>query len=380
MALAAPLARTAFALDPGLIYLNAAAMGPLPIVARDAALGALDAQMHRAVLGAVPFVDALAQTRAACAALIGADGDEVALVRNVAEGAATIAAALDLRPGDEVIVAREDFPSNLLPWLALQRRGVVVRVVGDGYGRTTPELVGAALTSRTRAIALSWIAFVDGYRHDLAAFARVARMGGAALCVDAIQGLGAFPIDVAALGIDALYSGGHKWLLGPAGMGLLYLRRERLSAAPVLAPGWLSVADPSQHLQAEHQSYAPTATRFEGGTQNLAGAAALRASVELLRDCGIARVAEHIVALTDRLIGGLDALGCTVISERASPHRSGIVTFRHPRLESIALGRRLGARGYVVTFRDTGVRVSPHGYTTSEEIDGFLEALEGEER
>jgi selenocysteine lyase/cysteine desulfurase len=218
------------------------------------------------------------------------------------------------------------------------------------------------------------VTFDDGYRHDLAALAEVAHAHGAIFAVDAIQALGAFPVDVEACGIDVLYAGGAKWLMALQGVSLLYVRASLHDRIATRLAGWRSVADIWDFLSYD-QPWAPDASRYEGGTPNIAGALSLATSIGVLREAPPGAIAEHIVALTDRLVEGLERRDMIVDSPRDPQVSSGIVRFRPRDGDPLALGRRLAAAGIVTTNRATGIRVAPHGYNTEAEIDALLEIV-----
>ena len=219
------------------------------------------------------------------------------------------------------------------------------------------------------------VSFFDGYRHDIDALAEVAHSAGALFCVDAIQGLGAFPFDVKRSNVDAAYAGGAKWLLSLPGVSVLYVDAALRDRLAVRWRGWRDVEDIWDFLRYD-QPLAPNASRFEGGTPNFIGVAGLAASMDVIEEAGTDRIGVHVLALTDRLAAGLERLGATVFSERRDGVSSGIVTFALPGRDPVELGRRLGREGIVVTYRPSGIRVSPHGYNTPAEIDALLDALE----
>lgn len=369
-----PLPRELFAVTGRYAYLNHAAVGVLPASTRQALHAFVDAQAEGGVMGVYPYEARMPEYRARIGGFIGAHGEEIAVLRNTGDGALAIAGGLDWRPDDEVLLCDNEFPANVQPWLALRARGVRVRFVRTARERLTPDVLRANLSSRTRVVAVSWVSFTDGYRHDLAALAQVAHEGGALLAVDAIQGLGAFALDVRASGVDALYCGGAKWMLALQGVSFLYVARELLDRLVLAAPGWRSVADMWDFLSYD-QPLAPDASRFEGGTPNFIGALSLAASIELFERHGPQAIATHILALTGRLCEGLRELGAHVLSDRRDECASGIVTFALPGTDAVALGRALQAGGIVTTYRRNGVRVAPHGYNTPEEIDRLLEGV-----
>jgi cysteine desulfurase / selenocysteine lyase len=372
---ATPLVRETFELAPGLVYLNHAATGVLPVATRDALHAFIDDHAARGVLGTAPREMQVPAYRRRIAAFFGGRGEEIALLRNTNDGATILAQGFDLQPGDEIVTGANEFGANAYPWLALRERGVVVRFIDAPRERMTPDVLRRTLTPRTKLVTTSWVTFDDGYRHDLAALAEVAHAHGALFVVDGIQGLGAFPLDVRAAGIDALYGSGAKWLMALQGIGFLWLRAELLDRVAVRLPGWRSVADCWNFLDYA-QPLVPDASRYEGGTANFIGALSLATSMDVLAAAGIERIGAHVLALTDRLVEGLRLQGCTVRSDRSCEAvKSGIVTFLREGEDSIALGKRLQKAGFCTTYRQSGIRVAPHGYNTAAEIDAFVDAL-----
>ena len=371
---APPLDRALFAVTSDRVYLNHAAVGVLPKPTVDALHGFVEAHATGGVLGTYRYEGAMAEYRQRVGAAIGASGADIAILRNTSEGANVLAQGFDLRPGDEVLLPAEEFPSNAWPWRALRERGVVVRELDCSQAVLGPERLAREIGSRTRVVALSWISYADGARHDLAGIAAVARARGVALVVDAIQGLGALDLDVADFGIDALFAGGAKWLCALQGVALLYVSPALRDRLRVAAPGWRSVAD-MWDFHNDAQGWIGDASRFEGGTPNFIGALSLATSLELFRSVGIARIERHIAGLRERLAAGLRALGANVLERSGSHAASGILTFSVESRESVALGRALQSEGFVTTWRANGIRVSPHGYNTLGEIEAFLAAL-----
>ena len=369
-----PLPRSLFPVTENSTYLNHAAVGVLPAPSRDALHAFVDAHADLGVMGVYRYEAQMPAYRAALGRFIGARQNEIAILRNTGDGANAIAAGLDWKEGDEIVLADNEFPSNAHPWLALRERGVRVSLVAAQRQRLTPDVLRSTMTARTKAVAVSWVSFADGYRHDLAGLAEAAHERGAVFCVDAIQGLGAFQLDVDRDGIDALYCGGAKWMLALQGVSFLYVSaglRDRLSLA---APGWRSVADMWDFLNYE-QPWADDASRFEGGTPNFIGALSLAKSVELFERHDPRAVERHILGLTDRLCEGLQSAGARLLSLRGAGRSSGIVTFTLPQTDSIVLGKALQQQGFITTYRANGIRVAPHGYNTESEINGLLEAV-----
>jgi selenocysteine lyase/cysteine desulfurase len=369
-----PLSRSEFGVTQQYVYLNHAAAGVLPASTVAAIERFVRAHAAGGVLGTFPYDLQMTEYRSKIGGFIGASGSEIATLLNTGAGANTVALGIDWKPADEVVLCDDEFPANVIPWLGLRRRGVDVRLITTREGRLTPERLRRELSPRTRVVAVSWVSYADGYRHDLAGLAAVAHEAGALLCVDAIQGLGVFPLDVKAVGVDALYAGAGKWMLGLHGAAFLYVSRSLAERLEVAMPGWRSLADMWDFHNYE-QPFSPDVLRFESGTPNLLGTLSLVCAIDLFERSGRQAVADHVLALTDRLCEGLAALEAEFSTLRGRSCSSGIVTFSIPGLDSIVLGRALESQGIVTTYRTGGIRVSPHGYNTAEEIDVMVNAV-----
>lgn len=369
-----PLSRDLFAVTEKYTYLNHAAVGVLARPTREALHAFVDAHATGGVMGVFPYELRMEEFRARIARFIGAQPGTIAVLRNTGDGANAIADGFPWQPGDELILPDNEFPANAQPWLPLRERGVHVHFIRTARERLTPEVLRRHISERTKVVTVSWVSFEDGYRHDLASLAEIAHAHGALFAVDAIQALGAFPIDVQACDIDALYCGGAKWMLSLQGVSFLYVRPDLVERLELASPGWRSVADMWSFLDYD-QPLAADATRFEGGTPNFIGALSLAESIDVLEEAGTARIAEHVLGLTGRLSEGLRSAGAEVATIRGRTESSGIVTFRLPGSDPIALGKALQRDGIVTTYRSNGIRVAPHGYNTFEEIDALVDGV-----
>lgn len=307
---------------------------------------------------------------------------EIAFIPNTSTGIALVAGGLSWNRGDNVVITSVEFPSNRYPWEDLKRFGVeLIEVQPQPDGRIDVEDVCDAITDRTRIVGISHVQYSSGHRINLRPIADMVHQAGGFLSVDAIQSLGAFPVDVQAMGIDFLSADGHKWLLGPEGAGIFYCRQD---LAPLLHPavvGWMNMVDPHNHGDYNLQ-FQPDARRFEPGAMNIAGILAMGESINLILEFGIDEIASRIDALTIRLCQGLAAKDYRVFSPRRHPdERSGIVMFDPPypdtritpSVEQIIAD--LEKRGIVIVVREGRLRCSPHFYNTNEQIDALVEAL-----
>jgi selenocysteine lyase/cysteine desulfurase len=256
----------------------------------------------------------------------------------------------------------------------LGTRGVEVRQVAATDERGDLDKIASACDARTRVLSVSWVGYATGWRNDLAAIADIAHRAGAKLFVDAIQGLGVIPLDVAEIPVDFLAADGHKWLLGPEGAGILYVRREHLDWLRPLGLGWNSVAHAGEFADTT-LNLKPNAGRYEGGTYNMVGIAGLAAALEFLADYETEAIAGRILEVTDVLIEQLQQIGAAFASDLDPAHRSGILAFTLPDIDPQHIKRKLWEQGVVINCRHGRVRVSPHVYTNAEDIQKLLTSL-----
>jgi cysteine desulfurase/selenocysteine lyase len=363
-------------------YFTSNGLGVLPRRSADAVTAYVTGLSEKGIASTI-FENSplLEQTRERAARFLGCDPDELAFSRNTSEGTLWAAAGLPFEPGDEVLVARGEYPANVLPWMAQESRGVVTRLLSQVDRRVTPEMVEAAWTDRTRLLAVSFVQYNSGFRADLRGLAEVVHARGGLLFCDAIQGLGALHLDVREAGLDFLAAGTHKWLLGLQGLGLFYVRREVLEQIPPLHVGPASRVDDRDPPDPEadyDQNFVRGASRFEEASRNYLGIAALKESLTLLEELGIERIEARIRELTNYLVEGAEKRGCHVESPRGPGEWSGIVLFAPPRpgpsAEEIVSG--LHSEGVAINAREDCIHMGVHFYNTRAEIDRVLGALE----
>jgi cysteine desulfurase / selenocysteine lyase len=316
----------------------------------------------------------LEQVRRTAARLVNADLSEIALIRNTTEGVNLVAEGFPWQPGDNVVTPTGEFPTNLYPWLNLADRGVEVRRVDVQNERLDLARLDAACDSRTRIVAVSWVGYATGYRNDVDALAEIAHRHGALLFLDAIQALGVFPLDVKRTPVDFFAADGHKWLLGPEGAGLFYIRSNHLDLLRPLGIGWNSVAHAGDFARPD-LVLKRSAGRYEGGTYNMGGLAALGASLDLLTEHGVPSIAKRLLDVTNELCERLPSLGIIVASDRDPERASGIVSCEVPSRDPGEIKRRCLERNVIVNCRAGRLRISPHVYTNAEDLDRLLEAL-----
>jgi selenocysteine lyase/cysteine desulfurase len=312
-------------------------------------------------------------TRQLAARLIGSRWEEIALLGPTSLGLSLFANGIDWRAGEELVCYADDYPANVYPWLELERRGVVVRRLrAEAPGAVTPELVAGALSERTRLVALASCHFFSGYRLDVEAIGALLSARGILFALDAIQTLGAFPLDVVSAHVDLLSADAHKWLLGPMAMGIVYVAERHFETVrPTLLGAW-NVQSP-KFLAQDTVEFVPTAQRYEPGVLNTSGVYGMKAALELLLEQGVDRIAVRLLELKSVLLGQLLPLGFEVLGPVSGPNASGITTVWHPRRPASALFQALEAANVVASLRHDRsgreyLRFSPHFYNTEAEL------------
>ena len=362
--------RSQFPVTRELIYLNHAAVAPLARPAAEAMARLTKDVLHNGSFHSSGWVETYDGLRTAAARLMHAEPGEIALLKNTSEGIATIAMGLDWRAGDRVVAFEEEFPANQYPWRRLEAKGVRVEWLraSDPLDRIDEAVRDAKL------VALSFVQYLTGLRSNLNAIGEICRRRGAIFLVDAIQGLGAFPLDVRAAHIDALAADGHKWLLGPEGCAILYISRELQQRVEPAEFGWTNVAG-YEDYSSRDMTLRPDAGRYECGTLNTIGCYGLRASIEFLLSVSVERIAPAVQALGDRIAEVVRVRGYELLGNRTAENGAGIVSFRKAGVDSAALVARLRENKISTAARAGWVRASPHFYIAPDEIDAMLECL-----
>ena len=359
------------------VYLNAASTGPLPerTLRAQAEFSRKRAAPHR--LSHEEQFAVLDRCRTLVGEMVGAEQESIALSVNTGAGINLAAWGLPLGAGSVVVIPDLEFPANGCPWMAAARaRGYGVRLVPARDGLLDEEAVLAALDEPgTRVLSLSWVGFATGFTTDLDRMSEECRARGVWFVVDAIQALGVLPLDLRRTRIDLLACGGQKWLLSPWGSGFTYVHPDTLDALEPQPVSWMAVrsSDDFSDLVDYDLAWREGARRFEQITTPFQDFAGMVASLELLRELGWEAVAAHAAARVEELAEGAAAAEMEVVTP--ARRRAGILTVR-PRDVEVTSARLRDAR-VIHSVREGTIRLSPHCYTTAEEIRVALDALAG---
>ena len=321
----------------------------------------------------------LDQGRKLAAQLLKCEPDEVAFVGPTSLALSFLASGLKLRRGDNILIYFDDYPSNVYPWMALADQGVEVRLMNTrGLGVIRPKDVMGQVDEHTRLVALASCHFITGYRIDFQAMGKYLHERNILFCLDDIQTLGAFPTTVEH--VDMLAADAHKWLLGPCGAGLMYVRKPVQDRINPPIYGWNNVRCPNYVAQ-EQIVLRTGAQKYEAGTHNLLGIVGLVTAMGLLVELGVENIARELLRKRARLVPALQAKGCTVLQADAPAEAaSGIVSFSRPGADLAALHQKFTDAGVITSLRAdrTGqqyIRLSPHFYNTDAELDRVVEVV-----
>lgn len=368
-----------FPLDPDICYLNHAAVAPWPKRASDAI--SLFAQENNQ-FGATRYLEWLKKEQALrekLGLLLGAQQDCIALVKNTSEALSVVAYGLDWQAGDLIIIGDDEFPSNRIVWESLtQKFGVQVEQVSIPAGQPEANFL-AAISGETfgktpKLISVSAVQYASGISLDLGALGSACKDQGVLFCVDAIQAVGTMPFKCDEWHIDFAMADGHKWMLGPEGLGFFFVAKQHIEALNLYQYGWHMVEHAGNYALKTWQP-AKDAKRFECGSPNMLGGFALEASIDLLLEVGLENIQQAIEFNHQYLYQRLVDLGAHILSPSQDQARAGIITFNFEHRDSAELYQSLMKAGVICANRGGGVRFSPHFYTNIATMDSAIQKL-----
>jgi selenocysteine lyase/cysteine desulfurase len=371
-----PSSSSEFQLDPELIHLNHAAVAPWPRRTVDAVTRFAHENLQRGSWRYPQWLQVEHTLRQQLAQLINApSSDDIALVKNTSEALSFVAAGIDWHNGENIVSSNQEFPSNRIVWQSLADKGVELRQAELSAGASPEDALFALVDAKTRLLAISSVQYGSGLRMDLERIGQFCHERHILFCVDAIQSVGAVQFDVQGINADFVAADGHKWMLGPEGLGFFYTRAKIRNSLKLTQYGWHMVKaigdfDRTQWRPAE------SARRFECGSPNMLTIHALSASLSLLLEVSMATVENQVLANNRRLMETLQEIPAVkLITPFAEGRYAGIVTFRVKGHESQALFDALQAQGIFCAHRAGGIRLSPHFYTLPQHLEAAVNSL-----
>lgn len=325
------------------------------------------------------FPSAIARSRELGAKLLHCQPEEIALIGPTSLALSIVAAGLDLRAGDNIVLYFDDYPSNVYPWMRWAEQGVEIRrVQAAELGQISLDDVLAQVDARTRFVTLASCHFIAGLRIAIDEIGQALHERGILFCVDGIQTLGAFETSVQH--VDFLAADSHKWMLGPCAAGLLYVRREVQERLKPVLLGWHNVRCPD-FVAGEALVFRSGAARYEAGTHNLLGLVGMNAALELLLEIGVSNIGAELLRKRRRLVAALGERGWDVLhGDAPDAMASGIVSFRRPNEDMAARHTRLKDARLLTSLRTdrqrrTFIRLAPHFYNSDAELTRLLDLL-----
>lgn len=318
------------------------------------------------------WLDNLEECRKKVAELINGSQEEIAFMLNTSQGINTVANMIRWKKGDNIITSDLEFPSNSIPWYNLRKKGVDVKKVNNVNGEIRIEDIEKALDENTRLVALSYVQFGNGFRSDLEEISKLCREHNAFLFSDVIQGLGAVELDVKKTNIDFFSAASYKWLMGPFGVGIFYIKKDLIEEFDPPYLGWFSLKNEEDFDRAgiDKIDLADSARKFEAGGKSFALIMGLKKSLEILLDIGIDAIEKRVLSLSKYVLDNVEDVQ-TPYDEKK---RAGIVNIKHPDAEKIV--EKIREKKILVSARMNGIRVSTHFWNTEEDVDKLLEIIQ----
>jgi len=360
-----------------LIHLNHAAVAPWPRTTVAAIQSFAEENLLYGSSNYARWIELETDLREKARELINAPAaKDIALIKNTSEGLSFVASGLSWNAGDNIVGIRQEFPSNRFVWQSLNDQGVEFRELDlEQFSEEAEQALMNLCDSNTRLLAISAVQYTNGFRLDLVQLGKFCRDNGILFSIDAIQQIGAIPFDVQEYSADFVIADGHKWMLGPEGLGIFYVNAEILDQIKPSQFGWHMAADKSNYLAKTFQP-APDARRFECGSPNMLGIHALHASLELLLEIGIEEIHRGIINNYNYLLDGLQSIShVKLLSDTRPQRRSGILTFHSDHIASEDLYRKLQANKVLCAPRGGGIRLSPHFYTPKKQLEETVNML-----
>jgi selenocysteine lyase/cysteine desulfurase len=358
------------------IYLNHAAIGPMPLYASNAFQKYCQICSEKGEKHWEKSINIVEGTRARIADYIGCDISEIAFSKNVSEGLSILANGIKWNPGDEILIADIEFPANVYPWLNLKSKGVEVNYIKSQDGRVDLEQIKKSISSKTRLVSLSSVQFFSGYRANIDEIGKFLKKNNIMFAIDAVQHFGAFDLNVK--NVDFMACAAHKWLMCGEGLGFVYCRKELAESLQQSVVGWQSVQDWTEFFKHELK-LKPGATRIETGGMSIAGIYALNQALKFIAKIGLENISAHILKLsqlTRQLARERDFALATGLNDPLAENCSGITSFAIINHDENYLAEQLEKENIIVSAREGHLRISPTFYNNQHEIYQLFNCLD----
>jgi len=372
-----------FQVDKNIIYLNHAAVAPWPLRTRNAVIAFAEENFHSGSLNYLRWIETETELRKKLQSLINAPSHhDIALVKNTSEALSMVAYGIDWTPGDNIVITNQEFPSNHIVWESLVSQGIELRLadITDRNSASAEQRIMQCCDKRTRLVSVSSIQYASGLKLNLRQIGEFCKSENILFCIDAIQSVGALTFDVLEYHADFAMADGHKWMLGPEGLGFFYCASHVRDQLQLKQFGWHMIEDYGNY-DTQNWQVAKSARRFECGSPNMLGVHALNASLSLILDAGIDEIQEQVINNTRYMLELIEnAEHLSLLSPSGLDQLGGIITFKHKHLPANMVYQHLKQHNVMCAERGGGVRFSPHFYTAKEQIRTALQLANNMER
>lgn len=366
--------RKLFPITDNYIYLDHSGVGPISTRVKNAIVEFIESSTNKSGFAYEKWMEKVDVCREVCAELVGASSEEIAFVKSTSHGISLVASGIDWKEGDNILIYRKEFPSNIYPWLNLERRGVEIKFIEGQGGEIGLEDIKMLVDSKTKLLSLSSVQYSNGFRADLKKIGEFCTENNILFFVDAIQSLGVIPMDVKKCNIDFLSADGHKWMLAPEGTGIFYCANEKSEVLSPALLGWKSIIDEANYGEINFE-LKENALKFEEGSLNVMGIVALGQAVSLLREVGISKIMRRVHDLGNYIIDHANKKGFEIKSSLDLTKRGGNVSFSGD-FDHQELRDNLQKNNIMVNYRAGAIRVSPHFYNNENEVDKLFSEID----
>lgn len=363
--------RKLFPVTKDYVFFDNAAVAPISTRVRDAMTAQIDEHCRMGDVAATNWNSTIARARILAAKFLGCTIGEIAFVKNTSEGLSYIINGFPFQKGDNVISCDGEYPATIYPFLA---KKIELRIARYDKNRIPPENIFKLVDDRTKMICISLVQYASGFRMDIKTIGEFCREKNIFLLIDAIQGVGAFDFPVKELNVDAASADAHKWILGPEGIGVFFIAKEKLDIIEPTEIGWMNV---KKHWRYEVIDFTlkEDARKYECGTLTTSAIYGLGAALGLIEEIGIDNINKMVKEITDYLCEKLKMKGYYIFSSREGDDWSGIVSFYKDDLDLKAVQKELFKKKIILSFREGRLRASPHYYNNEEDVDGLIENM-----
>lgn len=366
--------RSHFPITKNHYFFNHASISPMPLDVVNAIKEFNEDIMLHGNMHERRWIRQVEKTREMYARMINAEPEEIAFIKSTSQAISIICKGMKFKKKEKILTADVEFPANIYPWMAMTPKGVEIKFVGAKDGRVDIKDIEGAIDAKTKIIALSLVEYGSGFRNYVEEVGELCKKRGIFFYLDGIQGVGAIPIDVKKFNVDFMSVAASKWLFGPQGVAILYIRKDIIDEIAYEEVSWRSVIEEESRKQFRVDTCL-CARKFEGDNANFAGIIGFGAALKLRETIGHNFIYKNLSKNVDLIFEELKRRHYLIFGPVSKSERAGIIAVNHPEISCEELLRRLLAENIIASIRNNHLRISPHFYQTEDEIEFLFEVL-----